>query len=216
MVAVAPIPSLEPHVAFPYVPWKTYVLLRDAIDDPRFKMTYCEGVLELMSPSEAHELGKKHLARLLELYSFITGIRVGCYGSTTFKSEAKERGVEPDECWRVEREPTRGQIPHIALEVIETSPLLDKLLVYDGLEVPEVWLLEEGKLSIHRRKARGGYTRARRSAFLPDLDPRLLERFLTRADEVDAQKEFAALVKGGGKRKSPRASPGRGTSRRRA
>lgn len=190
-------PIAERAVAFPRVPWKTYVLLRDAIDAPQLKMTYCEGVLELMSPSEAHELNKSHLARLLELYAFLTGVRVGCYGSTTFKSEARARGVEPDECWRVERERTRGQLPHIVLEVIETAPLLDKLHVYDGLEVPEVWLLEKGKLSIHRRKARGGYVKARRSAFLPGLDPKLLERFLPLADEVEAQKEFAARVRGG-------------------
>jgi Uma2 family endonuclease len=195
MVAVAPL--ADRAVAFPRVPWKTYVLLRDAIDAPHFKMTYCEGVLEVMSPSEAHELNKSHLARLLELYAFLTGIRVGCYGSTTFKSEAKARGVEPDECWRVERQPTHGQLPHIVLEVIETAaPLLDKLHVYDGLAVPEVWLLEHGKLSIHRRKAHGGYVKARRSAFLPDLNPKWLERFLLLADEVDAQKEFAALVRG--------------------
>jgi Uma2 family endonuclease len=192
MVAAA---NLEQRIALRRVPWSAYVLLRDAIDGPHFKITYCEGVLELTSPSENHELSKKHLARLLELYAFITRIRVAGYGSTTFKSEAKGCGVEPDECWRVERSPTRGQTPHIVLEVIETRPLLDKLHVYDGLEVPEVWLLEKGKLSIHRRKPKGGYTRARRSAFLPDLDPKLLERFLSRADETDAQEEFASIIR---------------------
>src|SRR5438105_11349888 len=39
------------------VPWWTYVALRDAMDErhPGLKMTYLEGALELMSPSDLHE-----------------------------------------------------------------------------------------------------------------------------------------------------------------
>ncbi len=62
-----------------------------------------------------------------------------------------------------------GEFPHIVLEVIETSPLLDKLEVYDGFEVPEVWLFEGGAFSLHRRKRAGGYERIARSRFLPTL-----------------------------------------------
>jgi Uma2 family endonuclease len=185
----------EQRIAIDGVPWKTYVLLRDAIDEPHLKMTYCEGVLELMSPSEEHEIKKKFLARLLELYAFVTHIPIVGYGSTTFRREAKARGVEPDECWRIGALAKRGELPDVVLEVIETSPLVDKLVVYDGLEVPEVWLLEEGKLSIYRRKPRGGYAKARRSASFPNLDPRLLERCSARADHDVALHEFAALVK---------------------
>src|SRR3989442_15868919 len=95
------LPEPEKRIAIDRVPWKTYVLLRDAIDEPRLKMTYCEGVLELMSPSEKHETNKKFAARLLELYAFIVGIPIVGYGSTTFKDEAKKRGVEPDESYLV-------------------------------------------------------------------------------------------------------------------
>jgi Uma2 family endonuclease len=184
----------EQRLAIAGVPWKTYVLLRDAIDDPLLKMTYCDGVLELMSPSEEHEVNKKHVARLIELYAFVMRIPLAGFGSTTFRREAEARGVEPDESWRVERMITRGQYPHIVLEVIETSPLVDKLSVYDRFEVPEVWLFELGKLTIHRRKTKGGYAKARRSAYFPKLDPRLLERYAARDDD-DARHEFAALVR---------------------
>jgi len=164
MVAALTIePSEQPRHVFHNVPWKTYVLLREAIDEPGLKMTYCRGVLELMSPLPPHEIKKSHLARLLELYAYITRIELHPYGSTTFKNEETQRGVEPDECWCVGR-PLQGGVPHIVLEVIEMSPLLDKLDVYDGLGVPEVWLLDHGKLTIHRRKAKGGYVVARRAA----------------------------------------------------
>src|SRR6266545_3039001 len=83
------------------VRWKDYVILREALDTPGLRMTYCEGVLELMSPSRLHEMWKKTIARLVELYALERDLPLLGYGSTTFRNEAKERGAEPDECYRV-------------------------------------------------------------------------------------------------------------------
>jgi Uma2 family endonuclease len=189
-----PDPKTEQRFVMDGVPWKTYVLLRDAIDEPRFKMTFCEGVLELTSPSDEHGRNKSVAARLIELYAFLAGIAIVGYGSTTFRRQAKECGAEPDESYRVTAVAKDGELPDIVLEVIETSPLLDKLRVYDGLEIPEVWLLEDGTFSIFRRKAKGGYAKARRSAFFPKLDFKLLERYVSRNDQDAALREFAAKV----------------------
>jgi Uma2 family endonuclease len=52
--------------------WKDYVILREVLDTPGLRMTYCEGVLELMSPSREHELWKTTIARLVELHAFLT------------------------------------------------------------------------------------------------------------------------------------------------
>lgn len=173
------------------VSWKDYVILREALDTPGLRMTYCEGVLELMSPSRNHELWKKTTARLLETYAFLLRLPLVGYGSTTFRSEAKERGVEPDECWRVGSLMRDGEIPDIVLEVIYASPILDKLHVYDGLEVPEVWLWKDGAFELYRRLGPGGYGRIERSAFFPQLDFALVSRFVTREDQDVALREFA-------------------------
>ncbi len=178
------------------VSWKEYVILREALDTPGLRMTYCEGVLELMSPSRNHELWKKTAARLIELYAFLRGLPLLGYGSTTFRKEAKERGVEPDECWRVGSQMKDGEIPHVVLEVIYASPILDKLYVYDGLEVPEVWLWKEGDFEVYRRRAEGGYDRVERSTFLPTLDLSVVARFVTREDQDVALCEFAEIVTG--------------------
>lgn len=189
--------SLEPEkrIIIDGVPWKTYVLLRDAIDEPRLKMTYCEGVLELMSTSDEHELNKTLAARLLEHYSLLVGIPLVGYGSTTYKSEARRRGAEPDESYLVGERAVDRAFPDIVLEVIETSPLLDKLHVYDGFEVPEVWLFQDGKFIIHRRKTKGGYAKVARSAFFPALDFKAFARFAVRGDQDAAIREFAATLK---------------------
>ena len=185
----------EQRMVLSGVSWKVYALLRDAIDTPLLRMTYCEGDLELTSPSREHELKKKTTARLLEIHAFLLGLPLIGYGSTTFRREAKARGAEPDECYRVGSQMKDGEFPDIVLEIIETSPILDKLAVYDGFEVPEVWLFEQGVFAIHRRKVNGGYAAIRRSRFFPELDFKVLARFAARMDQDVALQEFAAHVK---------------------
>jgi Uma2 family endonuclease len=177
------------------VSWKDYVILREALDTPGLRMTYCEGVLELMSPSRNHELWKKTAARLIELYAFLLRLPLVGYGSTTFRSEAKERGAEPDECWRVGSQMKDGEFPDVVLEMIDTNPILDKLHVYDGFQVPEVWLWKDGAFELYGRRAAGGYERIERSALLPKLDFALLARFVTREDQDVALQEFAETVR---------------------
>jgi Uma2 family endonuclease len=170
MVAVVTIePSEQPQHVFRNVPWKTYVLLREAIDEPHLKMTYCRGVLEITSPLPPHEIKKSHLARLLELYAYVMRIELHPYGSTTFKNVETQRGVEPDECWCVGA--ALREVPDIVLEVIEMSPLLDKLVVYDGLGVPEVWLLDHGKLTPAPSKGEGRLRRRSSEQVFPEARP---------------------------------------------
>ena len=177
------------------VSWKDYVILREALDTPGLRMTYCEGALELMSSSRAHELWKKTIARLVELYAFERGLPLVGYGSTTFRREAKERGAEPDECWCMGSLMRDGEYPHIVLEVIATNPLLDKLLVYDGLAVPEVWLWRDGAFELYHRRDGGEYDRVERSLYLPELDFAVLARFVTREDQDVALREFAHALR---------------------
>ena len=146
------------------VAWRDYVILREALDTPGLRMTFLDGRLELMSPSRAHERNNTIIARLIETYAFLLRVPLDGYGSTTFRSEAKQRGAEPDECWVREKELEEGEFPQIVLEVIETSPLLDKLAVYDGFGVDEVWIFERGAFAIHHRRRSGGYVKATKSA----------------------------------------------------
>src|SRR4051812_42795296 len=125
------------------VEWKEYVILRDVIDRPSLRMTYLEGALELMTPSPDHERWQKSIARLVELYAHMERIELYSYGSTTFKKEAKERGAEPDECYLIGKQ--LADFPEIVLEVIHTSPLLNKLAVYAGFGVAEVWMFKDGR-----------------------------------------------------------------------
>lgn len=176
------------------VRWKEYVILRELLDGPGLRMTYLEGALELMTPSPDHERWKKNIARLVELYAFLRDIELHGYGSTTFRKEARERGAEPDECYLIGR--PLVDFPDIVLEVIHTSPLIDKLAVYAGLGVPEVWVFEHGRFRIHAldREA-GGYRVVERSPLVPDLDFEMIARYAVRHDTPQALRELAAELK---------------------
>jgi Uma2 family endonuclease len=158
------------------VPWHVYVSLHDSLElaGSGVRMTYLEGTLELMRPSEAHEEYNKMLARLLEAYAEEADIDLNGRGSTTFREEPKERGLEPDECYSVG--PFSGR-PDVAIEVVLTSPLVDKLRVYEGLGIREVWVWQRAQLVIHALGP-DGYVVAPRSAVFPSLDLDLLSSFV--------------------------------------
>jgi Uma2 family endonuclease len=161
------------------VPWSAYVALRDALDDQSgLKMTYLKGALELMSPSTLHEDAKTIIGRLLEVWAMERDVDLRGFGGATFRKEAKERGLEPDECYKLGKLDD-DDVPDIAIEVIVSSGLVDKMAVYAGLGVPEVWEWRPSTRAIVvHRLIHGEYQRRTRSEVLPDLDLALLSSFV--------------------------------------
>lgn len=183
----------EDRVLLPNVPWATYVVLRDTVPSAAVRMTYLEGWLEIMSPSRRHEVSKKQIARFLELFCLERDIPLYGYGSTTFRKEEAQRGLEPDECY------ARGEdkdIPDLALEVVVTKDALDKLEVYRGLGVGEVWRFEAGAFTVYLLKA-GAYHEHATSLVFPELDLSELARFIGQPDQHEALKAYRAHLRGG-------------------
>lgn len=208
--SLAPYVKGEQRFVLYGVGWDDYLRLSDSLDGHGVRLTYLKGALEIMSPSEAHERAKKFVARLIETYALFLRIRLNGYGSTTFRKKAKQRGAEPDECYVLGRE-LSGGFPDIVLEVIETSPLVDKLDVYDGFGVPEVWIFERGKFTLYRRRASSGYVRATKSALLPQLDLALIEKLAKKTDQLAALEALERAVVSARRRSLPaRSSRSRG------
>jgi Uma2 family endonuclease len=172
--------STERRFVLHGVPWRTYVALRDELDQggAGVKMTYLEGTLELMSPSMLHEDAKTIIGRLIEVWAMEHDVDLRGFGGTTFRREAKARGLEPDECYKLGKLEEDG-VPDIAVEVIVSSALVDKMAVYAGLGVAEVWEWRPGSATIAVHRLVGGtYERRERSEALPDLDLALVARFV--------------------------------------
>lgn len=160
------------------IPWSAYVTLRDSQDalGSNVRMTYLAGTLELMSPSENHEEIKELIGRLVTAWAEEHDVDLRGFGSATFRNEAMVRGLEPDGCYVIGPK-AEGTPPQLAIEVIVSNPLLDKLDVYAGLGVDEVWTWTRGAIAVHLRRD-NAYTVSEHSALLPRLDVALLASFV--------------------------------------
>jgi Uma2 family endonuclease len=158
------------------------------------RLTYLDGELELMTPSVDHEGLKTRLRRLIEAYAELCGIPLEGFGSWTLRSELQRRGVEADECYAIGPLSGTPEIPDFAIEVIWTRGGIDKLEVYRGLGVREVWIWQGRQLRIYTLD-NDAYRTVARSCFLPGLDPRLIVECM----DAPSQTEAVALLRSRGK-----------------
>jgi Uma2 family endonuclease len=181
----------EQRVLIYGVSWATYVSFRDAIDSSGIRMTYLKGTLEIMSPSREHEVSKTQIARLLEMFCFVRRVPLYGYGSTTFRREEKERGLEADECYCRDRD---KPIPELALEVVVSRGGVDKLDVYAGLGIREVWIYEAGIFRVVVLRD-GQYEPAAASALFPEVELARLAHYAQEPDLNDAVWRFEAELR---------------------
>jgi Uma2 family endonuclease len=176
------------------VPWEEYeAILARRGDDPGLRLTYLLGELELMSPSVDHETVKTTLGRLVEAFADELGLDLNGAGSWTIKRREDGRGAEPDECYVLG--PTRGRDrPDLAIEVVWTSGGIDKLEVYRGLRVPEVWRWDDGNIQVFLLRSEH-YELVARSALLPGLDLVLVARLATSESQSAAVRELRDAVR---------------------
>jgi Uma2 family endonuclease len=92
---------VEDHVVFLRgATWADYERILEIRGDrsaPR--ISYADGVIEIMSPSRDHENLKSLIGCLVEAYCFERDIRFTTVGSWTLKTEKDRKGAEPDECY---------------------------------------------------------------------------------------------------------------------
>jgi Uma2 family endonuclease len=179
------------------VAWPDYEKIVDALCEQHVRTTYDRGTLELMSPLPIHERYERTLGLLFGVLSQELGIRIMGLGSTTFRSPAAQRGLEPDECfylasaarvrsWDVidlEIDPP----PDLALEVEISRSALDRMAIYASLGVPEVWRFDGKTLKPFSLVKSGKYRSAAVSPSMPFLPlrevPPIIHRLGVLGDE---------------------------------
>jgi Uma2 family endonuclease len=185
----------ETRVVLNSVTWSTFESLLAETDHRGTRFTYDRGCLEIMSPSEKHERLTTLLGHVVEMTAVEWNIPIRSGGSTTLKSELKQRGLEPDECYYVANEArVRGcdeidllmsPPPDLAIEVDISSSSLDQLRIYADLGVPEVWLYDGAMLRVYQIQSDGEYSAQSRSPSFPFLPIEEVERFLACRNETD-------------------------------
>lgn len=190
------------HFVYLRTNWQGYqqlLAMRGESSVPR--ITYLEGLAELMSPSRYHELDKKRFARLLETWSEIAGVPLEGYGSWTLEDETADRGAEADECYTVRRVvKSDDERPDVAIDVVWTSGGIDKLEIYRKLGVREVWFYERGELrcfALRREADDDAYCEIPRSELLPELPIDVLLACMKEPDQDSAVRALRAALAAG-------------------
>ncbi|MEY4515540.1 MAG: hypothetical protein RLZZ450_7662 [Pseudomonadota bacterium] len=173
--------SAEPHedrILLEGIPWWQYLAIREATENRGLKLSYLDGDLEIMSPSDLHEESKKLLARLLETWAVERDIDLRGFGSTTWRKESGLAGLEADECYKLGKlEP--GDFPDVAIEVAVSRERVNKLAIYARLGVKEVWRWKPAAGQVVVCRLVGDHFEEHSgSALFPDLDLAALAQFV--------------------------------------
>ncbi|HEY9638108.1 MAG TPA: Uma2 family endonuclease [Coleofasciculaceae cyanobacterium] len=146
------------------ISWQMYeTILEEMGEGYAARLAYNKGTLEIRMPLPKHERAKSMIGDLVKV--LLEELEIDCepLGSTTFKREDMESGVEPDDCFYIKNEAAiRGKDridltidppPDLAIEIDNTSST--SLSSYQALGVPELWryngrvlqinILEDGK-----------------------------------------------------------------------
>lgn len=185
-------PTKEQRIILDGITWQQYINLADMFVDAFPRLTYLEGKLEIiMTTSPEHERLKKIIARLIEAYAEEKDIDLNGYGNATFRREAVARGAEPDECYCLGE---LREVPDLVIEIAITCGGINKLDVYRGLEVPEVWFWENNQFSIHFLQD-NKYQETNHSLLLPELDLSLLISYVGQSSQTQAVKAYRQALR---------------------
>lgn len=138
--------------------WQQFEQILEELGESRSsRIAYSYGTLEIRMPSPEHEVDKELIGDLIKSLLDELEIDCECFGSTTFKQETMESGIEPDQCFYIQnQEKMRGKRridltvdppPDLAIEVDVIAKT--QLAAYAALGVPELWLYERGQLNIY-------------------------------------------------------------------
>jgi len=146
-----------------------------------------------MVPSHDHERYRSLLGRLIETLTLELDLPCDAAGSTTWRKQLEDRGLEPDECYylanaeRVSGRKVDLEVdppPDLAIEVEISRGAFDRLRIYAALGVPEVWRFDGEALRVEQLQADGTYREVAVSPSLPFLPPEEVVRWLRLADTM--------------------------------
>jgi len=181
-----PIPARGETALAGYGNWDTYLMLDEAIGRRGVRVRYNEGIIEVMSISPLHEKLKTRLGYFVAAWCRHHRIRHEMLGSATQTVRGK-KAAEPDESFAFG--PGSPEKPDLVIEVALTSGGMDKLNLWAGLGVPELWLWQNGTLHFfHLKKDR--YVPVDDSRFLPGFPVRMMTDALAIANGSEAVDEF--------------------------
>lgn len=179
----------ETRTVLENVRWETFVELADQRRGSVPRMTYDEGVLELMSPRRQHENIGSLIGRMVETFTEVHAIEIQTVASTTFKRKDLKKAFEADESYYIqhaEQIRVKDEVdlfidppPDLVIEVEITTSAIRKLKLFAAMGVPEVWRHDADRLQMYRLEGTH-YEPIESSVALPGLTARMIDSFVER------------------------------------
>jgi Uma2 family endonuclease len=176
------------------VTWQTYKQLLAELGDRRTsRLTYTQGILEVIMPSDRHETHKKLLERMIETLTEELNLPAKSFGSTTLNREDLEKGAEPDSCYYIQNvSHIRGRTinlatdppPDLVVEVDISNPSSQRIEIYKQLGVPEIWRYSNSAVQIYHLQE-GEYRSSDFSPTFSIASTAVINQFLQQAETED-------------------------------
>ncbi|MEA5468092.1 Uma2 family endonuclease [Spirulina sp. 06S082] len=187
--------KITQRVVLPNVSWQTYqVLLVDLGDRRSTRLAYDRGVLEIIMPSDIHEINKHLLERIIIALTEEFDMPIRGVGSVTLNREDLQRGAEPDAGFYIQNAAKiRGTKidleidppPDLIIEVDINSSSSRRFQIYQDLGVSEIWRCTKKTFKIYQLEAEK-YVSCDRSPTFPDVPATLIKQWLDLAEiELD-------------------------------
>jgi Uma2 family endonuclease len=182
------------RVVLDRVSWRTYESLMADFGERRIpRFAYDRGALEIVSPTPPHEEANLALAAVVAAVAEEWGVDFRPMGATTYRRRALQQGFEADSSFYIsnrrfarelqEVDPTTDPPPDLVVEVDVSHSSIDKLSIYTGFGVPEIWRWQADRVSILVLGG-GSYQETDESRVLPPLTADVLTRFLLRSRKI--------------------------------
>ena len=157
------------------ISWQEFEAILNELGEHRGnRVAYSQRTLEIMAPLPEHERAKVIIGDLLKALLDELDLNWESLGSTTFKREDMNAGIEPDDCFYIQNhrlmigrdriDLTVDPPPDLAIEIDVTSKT--QISAYEALKVPEIWRYENGNLEINLLQAQE-YVKSQTSPTFP-------------------------------------------------
>ncbi len=162
----------------------------------------------MMAPLFEHESAREYIGALIEFMTVELGISIARCGSTTFRREDRQKGLEPDKCYYIKNasrvkgmkrwDAASYPPPDLAIEIDITSRSIPRQPIYAAPGMPELWRYDGTTLSVLLLDSKDNYVESKQSLAFPALP---LDQFVTfihrmhNEPENDVLREFVNWVK---------------------
>lgn len=109
--------ALEQRLVLYNVPWNHYEQLCELFAGHNVRLAYQQGTLEIMAPSMVHGFYEFSSGHAVIVLAEELGTPILPGGTVTLKSQAVDRGIEPDNCFWITNEPLVRDKEEIDLDV---------------------------------------------------------------------------------------------------